>query len=201
MPIYGECGGFMYLCKELCDTEGNTFPMTGCFPYATRMLTRLKSLGYREIVLSKDTILGNCAQVLRGHEFHYSEIMSSLNQESQNVETVYSVSARTGMNKAEEGYQTGRTLGSYVHLHFGSQPEAGRYFAGACREYSAGDTSPWCLLNIIRHSGCVWARAAMMPRNIQEDVGWVKDSDFLRSKKRNRNPPWQTCRWNHWTWL
>ncbi len=142
MPIYGECGGFMYLCKELCDTEGNTFPMTGCFPYATRMLTRLKSLGYREIVLSKDTILGNCAQVLRGHEFHYSEIMSSLNQESQNVETVYSVSARTEMNKAEEGYQTGRTLGSYVHLHFGSQPEAGRYFAGACREYSAGDTSP-----------------------------------------------------------
>ena len=35
MPIYGECGGFMYLGREIRDTDGHRYPMTGCFPFAT----------------------------------------------------------------------------------------------------------------------------------------------------------------------
>ncbi|MGD8213182.1 MAG: cobyrinate a,c-diamide synthase, partial [Desulfobacterales bacterium] len=41
MPIYGECGGFMYLCEELIDLNNNRYPMSGCFPFTTRMFTRL----------------------------------------------------------------------------------------------------------------------------------------------------------------
>ncbi|MCK7507832.1 MAG: hypothetical protein MZV70_29805 [Desulfobacterales bacterium] len=33
MPIYAECGGFMYLCTELQDRQRPTsYPMAGCFP-------------------------------------------------------------------------------------------------------------------------------------------------------------------------
>jgi len=141
MPVYGECGGFMYLCREIWDTKGNTYPMVGCFDFATQMFTRLKSLGYREIKLVRDTLTGKLGETIRGHEFHYSEIKvprdknGDKNGDRNKVETVYDVSARTGINKTDEGYLVNRTLGSYIHLHFGSRPEAASCFVEHCRNY------------------------------------------------------------------
>jgi len=132
MPIYGECGGFMYLCRDIRAKDGNLYPMTGCFPFTTGMFPRLKSLGYRKIRLTENTIIGKCGQTLRGHEFHYSEITNF----SKDMETVYSVSARAGRNETREGYQFSRSLGSYVHLHFGSQPDAAGNFVEACLDYN-----------------------------------------------------------------
>lgn len=128
MPIYGECGGFMYLCREMGDTEGHAFPMTGCLPFATRMLDRLKALGYREITQTRETLLGPAGQTMRGHEFHYSTISGG------DVEAggAYHMTDRAGMDKAAEGFVSGQTLGSYVHLHFGSCPQAARHFVTAC---------------------------------------------------------------------
>ena len=131
MPIYGECGGFMYLCKDLHDQNGNRYPMTGCFPFAAKMFSRLKALGYREINITADTVIGKSAQVIRGHEFHYSE----LTQQASNVPTVYRISDRSGMDKAPGGYVTNQTLGSYNHLHFGSQPLAAKQFVECCMIY------------------------------------------------------------------
>ena len=131
MPIYAECGGLMYLCRELTDMEGRTHAMTGCFPWATRMLTRLKALGYREITLKADTLLGRAGVRIRGHEFHYSEMTMS-----PDVSAMYAVSSRDGALQADEGFQTGNTLGSYIHLHFGSQPDAAAAFVRTCADYS-----------------------------------------------------------------
>jgi cobyrinic acid a,c-diamide synthase len=133
MPIYGECGGFMYLCRELSDLDGNTFPMTGCFPMSTRMFKRLKALGYRETILKKDTILGTKGQKIRGHEFHYSEIIDI----SEKIDKVYDVVVRKDGNRKEEGFQIRRTLGSYLHLHFGSQPKAAYQFLTNCAAFKA----------------------------------------------------------------
>jgi len=131
MPIYAECGGFMYLCEELLDQHGNRYPMTGCFPFATQMFPRLKALGYREITLTSDTVIGNRDLTVRGHEFHYSELTGP----APGYKTVYQISDRSGVDKSPEGYQTSRTLGSYIHLHFGSQPAAAGNFVGNCGNY------------------------------------------------------------------
>ncbi len=131
MPIYGECGGFMYLCEELIDLNNNRYRMSGCFPFATRMFTRLKALGYREIALSRNTVIGNAGLIIRGHEFHYSELTSL----SQDVATVFSITDRSGMDKTPEGYLINQTLGSYNHLHFGSQPDVARCFVENCLTY------------------------------------------------------------------
>jgi cobyrinic acid a,c-diamide synthase len=131
MPIYGECGGFMYLCEELVDLTNNRYRMTGCFPFATRMFTRLKALGYREITLTRNTVIGNAGLTIRGHEFHYSELVNL----SREVQTAYAVTDRSGMDKAPEGYVINHTLGSYNHLHFGSQPDAARCFVENCLVY------------------------------------------------------------------
>ncbi len=131
IPIYAECGGLMYLCQELTDMDGRIYPMTGCFPFATRMLKRLKTLGYREITLKRDTLLGQAGTQIRGHEFHYSEIIPPVD-----VPTIYAVSSRAGASQADEGFQINNTLGSYIHLHFGSRPDAAATFVRACAEYS-----------------------------------------------------------------
>lgn len=130
MPIYGECGGFMYLCREIQDFDGNAFPMAGCFDFRATMLKKLRSLGYREVTLWENTLIGPKGAVIRGHEFHYSKI-----DENPGWKTVYQVTPRTGGAVTHEGYRTNNTLGSYIHLHFGSRPDAGRDFAKACLKY------------------------------------------------------------------
>ncbi len=131
MPIYGECGGMMYLGAAITDLEGVRHPMTDCFPLETRMLSRLKSLGYREVRMIRDSLLGSSDLRIRGHEFHYSEITAV----PESVETVYSVTGRADGHRFPEGYQMKNTLGSYVHLHFGSQPSVPSSIVNTCLAY------------------------------------------------------------------
>jgi len=137
MPIYGECGGFMYLCEELVDLNDASYPMVGCFPFATKMFPRLKALGYREITLTGDTAIGKRGMSIRGHEFHYSE----LTRLRADFQTVYQISDRSGLDRSPGGYQIDQTLGSYNHLHFGSQPSAAGHFVANCRKYRLGRSS------------------------------------------------------------
>lgn len=131
IPVYAECGGFMYLCEEIHDLSGDRHVMAGVFPFATRMLPKRKALGYREIRLTKDTFLGPAATTARGHEFHYSERIDA----SEGVETVYAVADRKGGSTAAEGHRRNRTIGSYIHLHFGSQPALAEHFVKTCLAY------------------------------------------------------------------
>jgi cobyrinic acid a,c-diamide synthase len=115
-PLYAECGGLMYLSNSLKDLSGNKFEMTGVFPFNASMRKK-PVLGYREIRLIEDTLLGNKDTLFRGHEFHYSEI----DMEMAQYKDVYSVVDNRGSIKKESGgYKLDNTLASYVHVHFGS---------------------------------------------------------------------------------
>jgi cobyrinic acid a,c-diamide synthase len=134
LPIYAECGGLMYLTREIRDLEGRVHPMVGVLPFAVRMLPRLKSLGYREVTLMAPGLLGPAGTRVRGHEFHYSEIVG----EADGVPRLYRLTARRGGTAVSEGYRENRVLASYVHLHFGSNPEVARHLVASCRAYKDG---------------------------------------------------------------
>jgi cobyrinic acid a,c-diamide synthase len=136
LPIYAECGGFMYLCEALTDLDGRTFPMTGCFPGHATMSSKLEALGYREITLNRDTILGQKGLVIRGHEFHYSTLAGDL---SGAEAPVYLVKSQQADDERAGGYQARHTLGSYHHLHFGSCVPAAAGFVAACRLYAESE--------------------------------------------------------------
>lgn len=138
MPIYGECGGLMYLCAAIEDTHGNVHDMTSCFPMRTRMTPHLRRLGYREVTLTQDTIIGLRGTTIRGHEFHYSEFVASSENHTMSDtcrSDLYEVTDRAGGDRPARGYLRGRTLGSYIHLHFGSRPEIAAVFIDNCRVY------------------------------------------------------------------
>lgn len=131
LPIYGECGGLMYLAKEIRDLEGQAHPMTGVFPFTVRMLPRLKALGYREVTLATASLLGPAGTRARGHEFHYSEMVGK----PTGVSCVYRLTPRKGGSTVAEGYCEHNVLASYVHLHFCSNPEVPRHLVASCRRY------------------------------------------------------------------
>jgi cobyrinic acid a,c-diamide synthase len=131
LPIYAECGGLMYLSREIEDLEGRCHPMAGVLPLKVRMLPRLKALGYREITLAAPGLLGPAGTRARGHEFHYSEIIGG----TEELPKLYRITARQGREAAAEGYCLNNVLASYVHLHFMSNPEVARNLVDRCFDY------------------------------------------------------------------
>ena len=133
MPIYGECGGFMFLCKVLWPKDHDRpVSMAGCFDLQVRMFGKLKSLGYREITFAEDTVIGARGARVRGHEFHYSSVVP---EKTPLYGNVFAVTSRAGQDVQVQGYQIGRTLGSYLHVHFGSNPEVPRCFVKNCKKF------------------------------------------------------------------
>lgn len=130
MPIYAECGGFMYLCEFLRDLEGRDHPMVGLVPGSCRMERRLVGMGYVTATALSDNILCRAGQSLRGHEFHYSTF------EPRGEDFGWAFSFKKGEREAGlNGYASGNLLASYLHYHFASSPRAAARFAAACRTY------------------------------------------------------------------
>ncbi|MDD2897827.1 MAG: cobyrinate a,c-diamide synthase [Desulfuromonadaceae bacterium] len=131
MPVYAECGGFVYLTEGIDASENQPHvDFTGVFPVRCRMLPRRKALGYRQAELTEHTIIGDAGLTVRGHEFHYSEAGTM----PEEVERCYRVS-RQGAVLGMEGFRVRNCLASYLHLHFGSNPHIAAAFVNSCRAY------------------------------------------------------------------
>lgn len=107
--IYGECGGFMYLCDQILTISKESYTMSGIFPFTARMKPRLSRLGYRNPIIIQSCLMGEKQQDLHGHEFHYSELTNP----EKNIQKVYQLP-----NDSHEGYVHKNVLGGYIHLHF-----------------------------------------------------------------------------------
>ena len=128
LPLYAECGGLLYLCASLDGAE-----MTGLFPATPKLEKQRRALGYREVTLAQDCLLGPTGTVLRGHEFHYTDL-----QMPEAVKRVYRVSRADGREQPAEGFVYKNCLGSYIHLHFASCPAVAEQLVAACREHKSG---------------------------------------------------------------
>jgi cobyrinic acid a,c-diamide synthase len=109
IPIYAECGGYMYLGKVCIDANGREHKLAGVLPYTFRMGTERAQVGYREITTLRDTLIAPAGTYLRGHEFHWSHIVEPLLEER----AAYRVEGRS---MTCEGYAGATLLASYVHI-------------------------------------------------------------------------------------
>ncbi len=146
--IYAECGGFMYLMQHLQDAEGTLWPLCGCLPFACALDKRFRALGYRQVQTLASSLLGPEGTSIRGHEFHYSYILPPEHVHSHIdhdlPKTIYQITDRAGRPippqpgthtpLSAEGFSLRATLGSYVHLHFASNPAAAHSLVDACRQ-------------------------------------------------------------------
>jgi cobyrinic acid a,c-diamide synthase len=126
-PIYGECGGLMYLSGGIRTVDGVLHVMVGLIPGEAEMRDRLQALGYVEVETQDATLLGPSGLRFRGHQFRYSDFRLPAE-----AECVYSVRRRRGGEVFQEGYRRGNTLASYVHAHWASNPLLAQGFVQAC---------------------------------------------------------------------
>jgi len=119
IPIYAECGGLMYLGESIEDEQGRIYNMCGILSGHSRMTRSLKRFGYCVAEAIVDTLLAKRGVKLRGHEFHYSEFDTDL------APVFYCTKERDGaeLKRWSGGYQVKNTLASYLHVHFGQNPE------------------------------------------------------------------------------
>jgi cobyrinic acid a,c-diamide synthase len=126
--VYGECGGLMYLCSELRTLDGRDHPMCAVVPARTEMYDRLQALGYVEVRTHRQSILGAAGTQFRGHQFRYSRLTPF----SSAPQSAFRIIRRYGGDQADEGFQIGNTIASYVHAHWASNPAAPMALVDAC---------------------------------------------------------------------
>ena len=121
-PVLAECGGLLYLCRDLDGHE-----MCGAIAAAREHdqapHARLPRGGRREPRRRGS----RRARTLRGHEFHYSQVQPL----DEAARAAWTLSAR-GTQRAE-GVVAGALQASYLHVHWAAHPQLARRFAGAAR--------------------------------------------------------------------
>lgn len=125
-PVYAECGGMVFLSRQITQRDGTSYRLAGVLPFDIEMTDKLVNFGYVTVELSSDCLLGNAGTLIRGHSFHYSRI-SNVPDLATHYRIAYSLSGRT----ENEGYCLGSVLASYVHLHFRANREIARSFVRA----------------------------------------------------------------------
>ncbi|WP_086112328.1 cobyrinate a,c-diamide synthase [Xenorhabdus beddingii] len=126
-PIYAECGGLMYLGEALTDVEGVRHNMVGLIAGESRMRDRLQRFGYCEAMAMCDTPLVAQGEILRGHEFHYSDFITTQRPVFQCIKPREGSVPKGAVPKEKQqswlgGYQSGNTLAGYLHIHFAQRP-------------------------------------------------------------------------------
>ncbi|MCF0056858.1 cobyrinate a,c-diamide synthase [Dyadobacter sp. CY356] len=116
---FAECGGLMYLGKEIITSGGLNFPMAGVLDCTTSMENSKLNLGYR-------TIQWNDLE-LRGHEFHYSRLLEN----ASHAESVIIKNAK-GMEVETQLFRKLNTFASYLHLYWGERFEFIEYLLKNC---------------------------------------------------------------------
>ncbi len=119
LPIYAECGGFIYLGESLAIGD-TVYPMVGVLPVAFGVEKRPQGHGYTELEVDRGNPFFPIGARLNGHEFHYCRILSR--QEDGNL-TAYRVLRGTGMDGKRDGMVRKNILAGFTHLHALGTPE------------------------------------------------------------------------------
>lgn len=116
MPIYGECGGLMYLTRSISRYRGErkVRKMAGIVD-ADTIMTGMLTLNYTDADCTA-SIFGNMH--LRGHEFHYSSIENI----ASDSRFAYSMKKGNGITGKHDGFIINdNSLAAYMHLHFANR--------------------------------------------------------------------------------
>lgn len=128
VPIYAECGGFMYLGESIARF-GRTYKGVGIVPGNSHMTQGLVRFGYKTLTAKVDNLMCKKGEKIKCHEFHYSDTDDYGNSFE---------SERPSGLRMETIYTKGNIFAGYPHIHWFSNIKFAENFLKKC-----GETKPW----------------------------------------------------------
>ncbi|HUV51199.1 MAG TPA: cobyrinate a,c-diamide synthase [Anaerolineae bacterium] len=113
LPIYAECGGLMYLGKELV-LDGKSYPMADVLPVVFGFSKKPQGHGYTIIKVERENPYFKVGAEIRGHEFHYSRVLKWMGTDN---DLVFCMKRGAGFINKKDGVCYKNVLATYTHIH------------------------------------------------------------------------------------
>ena len=113
LPIYAECGGLMYLGRNIV-VDGVAHPMAGIFPVDFTMRKKPQGHGYTACRVSGSNAFFKVGDQIKAHEFHYSQPSTG---DEKSLRFAYRVLRGKGVFGDQGGMIYKNVLGTYHHVH------------------------------------------------------------------------------------
>lgn len=125
IPLLAECGGFLYLHKELEDKNGDTYPMLGIIEEKAWRTGKLSRFGYVSLTPQQEDC---CLKgEIRGHEFHYWE--------SGDCGDDWMAEKPAGKRRWSCIHSSRYQIAGFPHLYYPSNPCFLRAWLEGCRKW------------------------------------------------------------------
>ena len=129
MPCIAECGGFLYLHRELEGADGKDYPMAGVLEAKAYQTEKLSRFGYITMESEEDQLLGKAGTQIRGHEFHYWD--------SESCGRSFHARKPVGRREWDCVHGTRTLYAGFPHLFYYSNLQVPHAFLKACLDYSS----------------------------------------------------------------
>jgi cobyrinic acid a,c-diamide synthase len=122
VPVYAECGGFMYLGAAI---EGHK--MVNALNTSSILTDRLQNFGYVRLIACKDNLLCKNGESINAHEFHYSK--SDFDGDAFTAIKISTHKQRSCI------FADDNIFAGYPHLHLWGNIRFAEAFVRRCAEY------------------------------------------------------------------
>ncbi len=133
LPIYAECGGLIFLGESIC-LDDVVYPMTGILSLQFGLSKRPQGHGYTEVEVVNENPFYAKGEVLRGHEFRYSKVLS-INYDDTAM--AFRMIRGKGIVEKKDGFFKGNTFGTYTHIHALGAPSWASALIAQARRFKA----------------------------------------------------------------
>lgn len=131
LPVYAECGGFMYLGERLL-VDNKSYPMVGALPVEFILQRKPQGHGYTILEVAGPNPFYPVGELLRGHEFHYSKPVLT---KEKDLKFVFKVDRGHGVDGIRDGICKKNLLATYTHVHAAGNPNWAKGLFSAALEH------------------------------------------------------------------
>ena len=135
MPIYGECGGYMYLMRSLL-IDDQEYAMSGLLPRSCALGQTKAALGYRAGLAHAHWPHASATASplwVRGHEFHYAQ--EQADPLPAQCSPLWQMHDSQGRFLRADGCRMGSVAGSWLHCYPEGSRRFWRLWLGLCSAY------------------------------------------------------------------